>query len=829
MAFVIYHQINKRNRALDKVREYGRRLRDDLSHFVAEKEAAVKDYAVALGVQQKAAKELLKRLVLTDEEMTAKAEAVARLDERIGAYEATLDELDRMTDRVQENLNRLRDESNFVENAAKRVAWAEDKLKTVERGLQDVERRFARENAQNMEKSVEALIGPLRSTVVDLQVTAEGIARKVEEHRGSIDAVERHRETILARDMELINKTLKNVVEQAGARADKLEEAALAKLRDQAMDRIHRYQNSLEEKLKDFQESTKSRIAEVQGLQRIHKDEIKKDAALQEEKLDAQEKRILTMEERCDDLIAGQGEKIRSFEHRTAEMVEELEKQFHNAAQEAKRRAMNSADEVFKDYQAAQEEQFQRLEALADDTVRMDQELRRYIDSRRKTAEEEFNAQITGIKEGVNGLGTELAALKQRAYDNVSEKLGAFEEEFTADLSKRGDEISRRLTTWKQNLDGDLAKMGDQARDAAEDSIKSEVSRLTRSMEEWQAKFDAQIQDTNAAIDSLRGRSQELSSESDEQLREVRRAIEDADRRIKEFVDQTKLFEQAEALKQKLERRMEDLQSDIAKIDQRKAEVAELETQFVKIKRLEDEVNAKMTRFLSEKRRIELMENDFNRLLQTSQAVEEKLAQVTASDDTIQAVQVQIRKLSDALADTEDQYQRLEKKNQTLETTNAGIDRNFRTLQEAEEDIKRFTGELDHITQEQEKLQSSLERLAGESEKAQTAAEKISLLSDELPSIEKRIESIQVAREWLARTETRLTALDKDIQDRLKLLGDIMKDESGKPKIKGSPPIGTRESVVKLARQGWKVDEIARAVKLSRSEVELILEINPKD
>jgi chromosome segregation ATPase len=223
------------------------------------------------------------------------------------------------------------------------------------------------------------------------------------------------------------------------------------------------------------------------------------------------------------------------------------------------------------------------------------------------------------------------------------------------------------------------------------------------------------------------------------------------------------------------------------------------------------------------------MENDFNRLLQTSQAVEEKLAQVTASDDTIQAVQVQIRKLSDALADTEDQYQRLEKKNQTLETTNAGIDRNFRTLQEAEEDINRFTGELDHITQEQEKLQSSLERLAGESEKAQTAAEKISLLSDELPSIEKRIESIQVAREWLARTETRLTALDKDIQDRLKLLGDIMKDESGKPKIKGSPPIGTRESVVKLARQGWKVDEIARAVKLSRSEVELILEINPKD
>jgi hypothetical protein len=35
--------------------------------------------------------------------------------------------------------------------------------------------------------------------------------------------------------------------------------------------------------------------------------------------------------------------------------------------------------------------------------------------------------------------------------------------------------------------------------------------------------------------------------------------------------------------------------------------------------------------------------------------------------------------------------------------------------------------------------------------------------------------------------------------------------------------------VVKLAHQGWSVDEIARAVKLSKGEVELILEISPKD
>jgi transcriptional regulator len=34
--------------------------------------------------------------------------------------------------------------------------------------------------------------------------------------------------------------------------------------------------------------------------------------------------------------------------------------------------------------------------------------------------------------------------------------------------------------------------------------------------------------------------------------------------------------------------------------------------------------------------------------------------------------------------------------------------------------------------------------------------------------------------------------------------------------------------VRKLARQGWKTEEIARAVKISRGEVELILELGEK-
>jgi DNA-directed RNA polymerase specialized sigma24 family protein len=41
--------------------------------------------------------------------------------------------------------------------------------------------------------------------------------------------------------------------------------------------------------------------------------------------------------------------------------------------------------------------------------------------------------------------------------------------------------------------------------------------------------------------------------------------------------------------------------------------------------------------------------------------------------------------------------------------------------------------------------------------------------------------------------------------------------------------MSTREVVVKLAREGWNSEEIARTTKLSRGEVELILELTPNE
>ncbi|GAB1482126.1 hypothetical protein MASR2M78_09410 [Treponema sp.] len=128
VALILYRQLDRNNRSLDKVRKYGERLKEDLAAFVAERETAVKDYAVELDVQQKSAKELLRRIVTTEDDLHSRSEAIAKIDERIGAYDKSLEELMRMTSRAQENLVRIRDESTFTDGLVKKVKEAKDQM-----------------------------------------------------------------------------------------------------------------------------------------------------------------------------------------------------------------------------------------------------------------------------------------------------------------------------------------------------------------------------------------------------------------------------------------------------------------------------------------------------------------------------------------------------------------------------------------------------------------------------------------------------------------------------------------------------------------------------
>jgi len=52
---------------------------------------------------------------------------------------------------------------------------------------------------------------------------------------------------------------------------------------------------------------------------------------------------------------------------------------------------------------------------------------------------------------------------------------------------------------------------------------------------------------------------------------------------------------------------------------------------------------------------------------------------------------------------------------------------------------------------------------------------------------------------------------------------------AGKAAEKNPLSVDIRENIIKLKRQGWSVDEIARALKISKGEAQLYIDIGLKD
>jgi DNA repair exonuclease SbcCD ATPase subunit len=498
-------------------------------------------------------------------------------------------------------------------------------------------------------------------------------------------------------------------------------------------------------------------------------------------------------------------------------------------------------------------------------------------ESERKTVENVYNENLqAGLAAHQAGFTSEIEKLKADANNFeegirdqmkiADESIFSLKEQFRQDMeeARAMAEASVRAEIGKHNLAlAETLKQSQRDTEAKikniQDGLESRNNEITglfetskKDIEEWKQNLHSQIRELDTALEETRKRNRDLIAESNERLSSVRVAIEDVrteadthraelfsrideqareldaaiketDRHIKEFASQTSLFERADTLKLELSHHIEDLRDEIDRLDQRRVEASDLENQFVKIKRLEDEVNAKMTRFLSEKHRIEQMEIEFNRLLQTSKAVDEKLAQLSASDDTLQAMQVEIRKFNDALESSEERYQRIERKNQTLDAATEGIDRNFKVLQESEQLAARINIDLEKLTAQTASFRSTIDALAGESEKAKDAAQKVMTLDSVLAGIDERIAQAQTSREWLARLETRLEELNAQSQNQIKLMGTL----KGAEKDKELPP-DTKDNVIKLKRQGWSVEEIARSLKIGRGEVELILEMSRK-
>jgi chromosome segregation ATPase len=200
--------------------------------------------------------------------------------------------------------------------------------------------------------------------------------------------------------------------------------------------------------------------------------------------------------------------------------------------------------------------------------------------------------------------------------------------------------------------------------------------------------------------------------------------------------------------------------------------------------------------------------------------LDERIGGLLAQREELRSVHRELAQAREVGTDVALKVTQLQAQRGHLET----LEGNVRGLEQAVELLHPGVGEVRDTVA---RMQRQVQTLAAGSDRVEEALVAVRRIDVAIAEAEQRTERLQVAREWLARTETRLSEIAAGAQEQLRLLEALLKADRGPAAPgNGSDALGRRETVLKLAGQGWSVPEIARATGLSRGEVELILEVS---
>lgn len=416
------------------------------------------------------------------------------------------------------------------------------------------------------------------------------------------------------------------------------------------------------------------------------------------------------------------------------------------------------------------------------------------------------------------------------------------------DFLRQREELITRTEQERSELKQQMERMFSQSadlEDRLDSEIKSALDTFALRYEQYQAELQTAMKEREKGVDTrirdFRGLLQEtrdqfesmeekLFGKLDDRANLLAMNINEIEKRQKAFIDQTKIFERADSLKLGLQESIEDLKADLQRVENQRKELREMETQFQRLKKLGDEAIDKMGRFTQEKGRIDQLELDYQELMRLSQAVDSQVETLQYSHDSMQAIQLKLRNLEELQSSVDEKFQRMKTKEEVISNTSKAIDTSFIRIQEIEGTIQGIDSELSLVPRKIDGVFAMIQEIQQDKSSIEHVVSQMGNLNDMLQDVEKRIEKMQQAREWLARTETRFEEINRSADEQLRMLGSLLKEQGSDNKRKGKdvPTVQERDTVIKLSRNGWHVEEIAKATKLSPGEVELILEIAHK-
>ncbi len=469
---LVYRILDKNNRSLEKVRKYVQTAQKELDAFLDARTQGLKDFTVDLQVHEATSKQIIQRVKTAEDELQAKAQNLEELAKRLEKLTLEVGNLESMSFKVDDNLTRLKEESEFVDKVGRRIKTASEQMQAIETELPAMVDHFAQKN--------EEVLGNLLNKYRHFTEAEKAkVDQNVHEAQTRFEQFQKFLHGLDAKKQAYIQeaqKTLQDTVSKAQALA-----AAGVKT-------LEKEWQGLE---KGFLQTLKTHAISVDKLA---------DESLGHAMKETREK-IKKAEDKVSVEFGKLEARLSDFENDfryRATKLEDVGKDFSQLESNLRAQMVRTGELIKEEFEVSTESHRQQaLKALAEQKV-----------------------QAEALHASMASLESELEVLKAKAYDNVSEKLQVFEDDFFVDLQKRDAAMTQsfeelqlkivsRLTQSDQEVQRNLASSTKSWQDKLKESLSilqsgasEQVKKIETGLEDYQEKLNAQIQQSQVVLDT---------------------------------------------------------------------------------------------------------------------------------------------------------------------------------------------------------------------------------------------------------------------------------------------------------------------------------------
>lgn len=752
---------------------------------------------------------LVKVQDLESEIETEKSNMSARLDDDIKQLQETIIGKEELLD------VKLKD---FENNYNKKISNIETRIIDEEQKIKDIENSHI-----NIEKSLDYLkktfTNDIESKILEGKEDIDSIfsegkkfltqeytdlenetINKIESYRQNLDKIKSNLKLIYEKNENIFNKKMTSIDERFQTKMDMLNEKNRISINDliERTDQLESdFKNKLENIESEYYKKGESLLLNNQEQltlfeekysnlnQKIDKLNNNIDKELE---LKVDDVRIMLNKE-YNELESNTIGKINSFHSEISAIKEELD-DFHTQLEKVYERGVNEVDKKFSNKSEEINTKYNS------DINKIEEDFLAKSDSLLKIS----NDRINSFSDNIDSIEKQINLIKQKLDTEVDKKINDGQEKIQEMHDTNIKNAKNHFDETENNL---IAKLEDYQKEylKLQKNMKQIDERFTAKFLEHSGALDKRIADIEVTIKQVEKKSIAFEKASEFQDK-LKLQIND----IKENMNEIKTYKIS---MNDLEKRMLDVSNNVSEtqtkfddIVQKSNKVDNLTQAIDDISYYIDDAEAKIERIREAKLKIDNMGNSIFEIEKKINTIEKQVNTVNSND---QQIKIAISQIDDVMKNAEtlmNKYSLLDKKYDDLLFKEETFEKSF----------KSFEKEANIITQSEYQIRE--------------VVDKFNQMDHLIEDLETRIKEINNMREFLVKNQTRVDNLNQEAEKNIKLMQSLMKNNNEKPENnKIFEKENKKEAVMKLRNQGWAIDQIAKSLDLSISEVEFILEL----